>query len=212
MNDKSFLFTRDVDLIKYLPPFIAEYKDIKNIMHTEDPEFRFLLERLERIKNNQFIDDCDEKGIERFEKLLKIKPQKNDTLESRKLRISVKWNDIQPYTWKMFLKKMHSLYGDKFVVQEDFKHYKLSIITHFEAYGQLKEVEQIIFDIMPANIDTNIKNTLNYSIKTNVNIWSGIFPCERFILTEALKENLNISCNMSVATINNSSYSITITE
>ena len=46
---------RDVNLIGYLPPFIQEYMEIRKIMQAENPEFQFVEDESEIIKNNQFI-------------------------------------------------------------------------------------------------------------------------------------------------------------
>ena len=52
-----------VKLIKYLPEFMAEYKEMQVITDVEDPEFNLFWEILRQTINNQFITNCDEQGI-----------------------------------------------------------------------------------------------------------------------------------------------------
>ena len=72
---------REVDLISYLPPFIAEYKQVSRTLEAENPEFRIVWEAANRVLYNEFIATADEYGIGRYEKMLKIYPSKEDTLE-----------------------------------------------------------------------------------------------------------------------------------
>ena len=96
---------RTIDLLHYFPPFVQEYREIKHIMSAEEPEFQLVADESEILKNNQFIETCNEVGIARFEKILHITPSPDDTLESRRSRVLIRWNDAVPYTWKIFLQK-----------------------------------------------------------------------------------------------------------
>ena len=64
---------RGVELIKYLPDYVADYREIKSITIAEDPEFKLVWNEADNTRNNQFLDTCDEVGLSRFEKLLSIK-------------------------------------------------------------------------------------------------------------------------------------------
>ncbi len=90
---------RDVNLISYLPQFMQEYKELKKIFEIEEPELESIFEQMDIIRNNMFIDSCDENGIERFEKLLKITASKSDSLEVRKNRVKSLWVEEVPYTY-----------------------------------------------------------------------------------------------------------------
>ena len=58
---------REVNLLSFLPEFVQEYREIKHIMNSEQPEIQKLEDETEIIKNNQFILSCDIDGIARFE-------------------------------------------------------------------------------------------------------------------------------------------------
>ena len=46
---------REVNLLSFLPEFVQEYREIKHIMNSEQPEIQKLEDETEIIKNNQFI-------------------------------------------------------------------------------------------------------------------------------------------------------------
>ena len=62
---------KEINLIDWLPRYLQEYREIKEIMSTENPEIEYLYKEIDITMDNQFIHTCNEKGIERFEKLLK---------------------------------------------------------------------------------------------------------------------------------------------
>ena len=76
---------RDVDLVSYLPSFIADYKEINLTLSAENPEFILAWKSADRALKNEFIATADEYGISRFEKILGIYPLKEDSLESRRI-------------------------------------------------------------------------------------------------------------------------------
>ena len=92
--------TREVDLVSYLPPFLAEFKEIAVTLEAENPEFVLVWNAAERVLYNEFIETADEYGISRFEKILNILPSKEDTLESRRARVQARWFNTIPYTMK----------------------------------------------------------------------------------------------------------------
>ena len=82
---------RKVDLVSYLPPFVAEYKEINATLTAENPEFEIAWDAANRVLYNEFIATADEYGISKFEKILNIFPSVEDTLESRRARVAARW-------------------------------------------------------------------------------------------------------------------------
>lgn len=204
---------REIDLIHYLPLFIAEYKEIQHVMNTENPEFQLIADESEVIKNNQYIITCNEAGIAKFEKLLGIIPGEEDTLELRISRVLIKWNDVIPYTWKVFLKKMASLCGaGNFEVIPNWNEYFLKIITHLDLYGQMDELENILAYMLPANIAVDVKNELSYSITGNLFVVAGIAVCEIFQLTDSFQVTWSFNADAGVAASGAGTCEIMITD
>ncbi len=145
--------TRKVDLVSYLPPFLAEFKEISTALEAENPEFMLVWNAAERVLQNEFIETADEYGISRFEKLLKIAPQGDDSLEIRRSRVFNKWLSTLPYTVKMLIKKLTALCGgDDFVIRKKFEQYEIHITTHLRHYSQIEMLKEMLDEMIPANM------------------------------------------------------------
>lgn len=198
---------RDINLIEYLPPVVQDYREIKEVMKVENPEFQLVSNEKEVLLNNQFIESCDIRGIEKFERLLKIIPSAEDTLQSRILRVQSRWNDITPYTYKTFLKKIVVLCeGLNFTINKNFVDYKMEIITHLELPGQVDELQYMLGYIMPDNLVLVSKNELYCKSTGNSYLAAGIADCEMFELTDSYKVDFTLQGNHYVGT----SYTDTI--
>ena len=192
---------RDVNLIGYLPPFIQEYMEIRKIMQAENPEFQFVEDESEIIKNNQFIQTCNLTGISKFENLIGIIPSSDDTLESRINRLLVRWNDTVPYTWKTLLNKLDTLCGgsDKYEIIRKLDEQKLDVTTHLDLYGQVEELDYFLSYMLPATMVLDCKNELYINLNATAKIASGIVSCETFELSDSFKKEMPIDSVASFA-------------
>lgn len=153
---------REVDLGSYLPPFMAEFKELGVTLEAENPEFVLVWKATDRVLKNEFIESADEYGITRFEKLLGIHPAEDDTLESRRSRVSFRWFLKLPYTMQVLLQKLTILCGDTdFMLTHNFSvGYTLTLETDLELFGQVEELERVLGDIVPCNIIINTENKI----------------------------------------------------
>ena len=203
---------RDIDLLHYLPPFVQEYREMQKVMKAEEPEFQLVADESEVLKNNQFIETCNEVGIARFEKILHITPSSEDTLDSRKSRVKIRWNDAVPYTWNVFLMKMQTLCGDDFTVVEDWNNYQLHLTTHLDLYGQIDELENILEYMPPANIEVIANNELNYKVDGSLYSALGMAFADIFELTDSFRVNWTIEGNAGGAVVSSGTCEIELTD
>lgn len=150
---------REVDLVSYLPPFLAKYKEINMALAAEDPEFVLIWEAADRILRNEFILTADEYGISRFEKMLNILPSVEDTLENRRARVQNRWFNLAPYTVRTLIIKLSELLGGdhQFSIWSDFKKsYELILTVYSTNDSQVEEIKYLLNAIVPANIVTDI--------------------------------------------------------
>lgn len=153
--------TERKSLIEYQSPFMRKFAEIKEIMKTEDDEMGLAGKGIQRVLANAFILDCDIYGIKKYEAMLGILPNAEDTPESRKSRILVRWNDTIPYTWKTFLKKLDLLCDGNYKVKNNFKSgYTVSITAHLELSGQVEELGRLLEKILPCNIAIEAENMI----------------------------------------------------
>lgn len=184
---------RDVNLIEHLPLFIQEYREIRQVMNAENPEFQLATDESETIKNNQFIETSDLIGISKFEKLLKINPSSDDTLQSRISRVMTRWNDVVPYTFKAFYKKLIGLCdGLNFTINDNFHEYKMEIITHLELSGQVDDLQYLLGFMIPGNLEITSNNEIYCDSFGYGNIAAGMAFCELFDLSDGFNSEFNV--------------------
>lgn len=144
---------REVDLVSYLPPFMAEYGEINAVLTAENPEFEAAWRAADSVLYNEFISTADEDGIARFEKMTGVLPSQGDTLEIRRARVMSKWLSRLPYTMKMLITQLQILCGgDDFTVKRKFEGYQIDITTHLREYSQVVELGKLLGEMIPANI------------------------------------------------------------
>ncbi len=147
---------REVDLLGYLPTYLQSYNEFKVLANVEEPEIESLFNELQVVRNNQFINSCDEVGIEKFEKLLDIGVNKNDALETRKARVLVKWLQDIPYTYETLGTQLSSLCGvDGFEMTLDNEKYYLEVLVRLVAKERLEDVKALLGRVAPCNLDIN---------------------------------------------------------
>lgn len=183
--------TREVDLVGYLPPYLAEFQEIAVTLQAENPEFALVWNATERVLKNEFIETADEYGIARFENLLKILPNKEDTLESRRLRIQNRWFNVLPYTLKALIEKMILIFGESnFSIKKNYEEYQLEIITNFEQFGQVEELKQIIDTMIPCNILVKSFNEIHCNSTGTAFVAAGACTVEHFFITNDGNEKI----------------------
>lgn len=182
---------REVDLVSYLPPFMADFKEVAVTLEAENPEFKIIWDAANQVLYNEFIATADEYGISRFEAILKILPSKEDTLESRRARVQARWFNAIPYTMKALISKLIALCGDNnFTITKQFDFYRLELETHLELYGQVDELEYIINTMLPCNIVVVSDNKIICDVKGLATFAGGICITEHFFITNDNRETV----------------------
>ncbi len=150
---------REVDLVSYLPPFLADFKEIRLTLEAENPEFVLLWKASDQVLQNEFIATADEFGISRFEKLLGIFPETGDSLEVRRTRVQNRWFTALPFTLKTFLKKAAEILGGEhnFSIQADFKNsYEMVLVVYSIDDSRVEELKYLISSMVPVNIGAEL--------------------------------------------------------
>lgn len=152
---------RTPDLISYLPHVLQVVREFQAISNVENPEFQVVFDTSEQVLNNLFIQTGYLNGIKRYEKILKIKPSENDTLETRRFRVLSRWNDRIPYTWNSLIEKLNTLCGqDNYTISLQNDIYTLNLETHLGVYGTVDELNILLDGIIPCNLIIIANNVL----------------------------------------------------
>lgn len=162
---------REVELISYLPTFLQSYSEIHTVLSAEDSEFTIIWSAADRVLKNEFIATADEYGIAKFEKLLGVLPFEEDTIESRRARVHLKWFITIPYTLKVLIEKLITVCGaGNFSITTDFTHYRIKIETCLFMYGQTEEVRKLIDKILPCNMILELENEMKLQADFDMHI------------------------------------------
>lgn len=187
---------REVDFVDYyLPPFMQSYKEPVEALKAEEPEFSLIWNATDKILYNKFISTADEYGISRYEKLLKIYPSAEDTLESRRARVQSRWFKTIPYTMKVLIDKLVNLCGDSdfFIVADFSESYTMVLNVSLSLYGQVDELNDIISYVVPQNIIVNVNNTLNYEQVAILFTAGGTVESRLFTITSQTEKELELT-------------------
>lgn len=184
---------REVDLVSYLPPFMAEFKEITAALKAENPEFVRIWEATDRIIKNTYLETADEYGISRLEKILDILPSVDDRLESRRTRVQARWFHEVPYILKVLISKLRILCeGDNFKITKQYEDYGIKIETQLETFAQIRELEQMIETILPCNIRTISENMLTSNLEGTVFLGGTVSVTECFFITNDFTEEVMV--------------------
>ena len=200
-----------VKLIEYLPQFMADRKEMQVITSAEDPEFTLFWAVLKRVINNQFITTCDEQGISKFEKMLKLYPYESDTLEMRIARVLVEWNAQLPYTMRSLKQMLDVLCGvGNYRVKLRNNEYVLEIDTFFYDTKMLNQLNKLLLKVLPANLAYESTNYIVEEIKQDYYLGAAAMSSMHYVLSSDFIGNYELSGNgnLTGSIIQNKKYVI----
>lgn len=102
---------RDAHVERYYPSVVALAKEFKVLAEAENPEFKLLYDAFWKWFANTFIFSTDLEGVERWENMLSIVPEKDATLEERRSAIFFTVTGGTPYTERALKLFFDNTYG-----------------------------------------------------------------------------------------------------
>lgn len=149
------------NLIEYLPENLRDVKENKAILTiAEQPEIENVWDAVDDVLKDQFILDATENGVSRLEKIMKVVPKANETLDSRKFTLLTKNNEQVPFTITSLKKQLELLCGeDGYDVTRNVATKVLTVRVALAAENNYNDVEALLERIVPANmvIDLSLK-------------------------------------------------------
>lgn len=181
-----------MNLIKYMPPFLKEVREFKEIFGAEDIQIEKLNNQINSMLREVIVKTAEDYGLRRYEKIYGI-TRPAETLEARRMAILLKMNNRVAYTYKWLIQTLNKAIGaENYKITTDFNNYKMNIeiaLNYTEAAELLKNdlVKQ-----MPANIE------LDYRLTSKINCISGAIISQQTYMvlnTEKMKEIENVKIN-----------------
>lgn len=136
-------------ILNHYPPVIKQIKEMQQIAKSEDIEFSKLKIETEKVLRNMFVFTADETGVQRFEKMLGIKPKAVQSLDDRKIYIISMMNRRKMSLSE--LTEMLSNYSEGIKILNDISNMEMIIEINTDA-GSLETLNNIIDEILPMNI------------------------------------------------------------
>ena len=146
-------------LNKYLPDFISNIKDFQVLDQTLTPELDKLDHSIQQVQQNQFIKTANYEGLSYYEKMLKIRPDKD--IEIRRFNILTKFNSTIPFTIRWLQNSLNSTIGkESYLLDLDHTNYTLTISIMKHKEHLINHLRQELEDKLPAHLILII-NVLN---------------------------------------------------
>lgn len=146
------------DIKSYWIEAIQEIKEFQFIAQIEDEELSTINKHIKDLISDQFIETATEKGIARREKLLKLVPFADDTLESRRFKVLSRWNDNLPYTYRVLVQRLDQLCGKEgYTMELNQGEYTLKIKIELTVKRMEQEVNQMVHKMAPANLIVTVE-------------------------------------------------------
>lgn len=148
---------------RYYPDVLAPAKELKKLAAAENPEFQILWDQAWEWMKNTFVYDFSEDGCERWEKMLDITPEPEDSFEDRRAAILARIQDSRPYTERTLPRYVEAALNNKQdvitkVIPND---YAVKITVSSEISKKVPNALTRIRSYIPANL--NLKGKINYA-------------------------------------------------
>ena len=199
------------NLSNLLPKWYENVLEMQVLMETQQESLDELRNLVKKTRDNQFVATADEATIAVYEKMLKINKKIDDDLELRRFRVLNRLAVRSPYTENQ-LDELLSIFGDKYSLDIDYNAYKINIESNFEKYGQVEEIENRVYQMIPANMELFFDNRVYGNPKGGVSLSNGLVAFEVVLITHdfigdfSAENNVVISqgsTSFSVETITN---------
>ena len=147
------MLDRVVEIQNYWTSIIKNTGEFQQIAISQNPEFNKILDCIKKALQDNFIQEATEYGVGRWEKILKIIPEENATLDDRKIKILTQLSYSRPYSWRVLKKLLTSFVGEN--------NYSLKLINDTstiiirvkaKSKVQFDEISVLISNIIPQNL------------------------------------------------------------
>lgn len=187
-------------LIEYLPRFMQNFSELKELLRVVNIETDNINIQIQKILDEAFIEDCTEYGLRKYENFLHIIPADGESLETRKIRVRMRWYDYSPYTFRVLVNKLNMICGvNNYDLTADLENYNFKVMTELGTYGTIDELAYMFESILPENIFYESVNTLNIETGCSLNYGGGMVFSSMFLFTEDWNGNQTINTDLSVS-------------
>jgi hypothetical protein len=151
----------DRKLINYLPEVLRNFREFQKTFEAEEPEFENLQDELSKVLDDLFVEDATERGVKRWEKILKITPKATDSLEDRKFRIIIYITRKLPFTLRTLGQMLETLCGkNNYEIELRHNDYEIEVKINLADNNNIMDVLSFLKIVVPANLIQILKSYL----------------------------------------------------
>ena len=138
-------------LNKYLPDFISGIREFQELDKALTPELHELNHTIQQVQQNQFIETANHEGLSYYERMLKIRPDKD--MEVRRFNVLSKFNSTIPFTMKWLQNSLNSTIGKgSYLIDLDHTNYTLTISIMKHKENLITHLRQELEYKLPAHL------------------------------------------------------------
>lgn len=145
-------------LLEYLPPFLREYYEFKQLCKSGDIEVSSIDKAVDWNFDSAFISDCDATVLSKYERLLGIIPTSNQSIENRRNKVLLQWNTVASMTLPQFISKLQEYCGKDNIYVDTSREQFYQLVLWLNIH---KVDVPIIKDFVDAWLPMNVNYTLN---------------------------------------------------
>lgn len=144
-----------MELIKYIPHFLRDVEEYKEISKIGTIELNKLNENADFVFRNQFVLSADNWGLQQWESKIETFIGENDDLEARRKKLLVMIFENRPYTLKSLRTLLDATFGaEAFEVTLD--QFTLTVLIRQAFELDVDLLNEILKRILPANINFTV--------------------------------------------------------
>lgn len=138
------------------PIVFTNIPDIAQIYAINDRQELDLDESVETLEKNIFLDEMSETMIARWERMLKLVPLANDSVEDRRFRVKAKALEKLPYSYRVIISRLNTLCpgGYQFIINEE--RTSLSVKLALASKKMMADVQELLERVVPLNMTFDV--------------------------------------------------------
>ncbi|MDR0198004.1 MAG: YmfQ family protein [Oscillospiraceae bacterium] len=152
-------------MIEYLPEFMREFREIKEITRVGDEWFAEANAAVDAFLDAQFAARADGNGLARWERLFGITPKGGDSGEERRLRVLARLSERLPYTYASLRRALSALCSvngeDEYSVSVNHADYTVKVRLNRSVESALPAVARLLSGYIPANMTVDLSLVCN---------------------------------------------------
>ena len=145
-------------LLEYLPPFLREYYEFKQLCKSGDIEVSSIDKAVDWNFDSAFISDCDATVLSKYERLLGIIPTQSQSIENRRNMVLLQLNTVASMTLSQFISKLQEYCGKDNIYVDTSREQFYQLVLWLNIH---KVDVPIIKDFVDSWLPMNVNYTLN---------------------------------------------------